>query len=172
MCVCALLSEYRPFQNITEFDGQDGCGSNSWNMVDVDLPQEKSTDPGVLLSSLKPWTQYAIFVKAVTLVVEDKHVLGAKSEVVYIRTNASGWHYHYPSNIHPISSTQSTIWLVTPANLLQFHSAVNATRCPCICQLLLVPDGEVVTSHLSQWKQNPLSPPLAATGWRPWTLPA
>uniref|UniRef100_A0A8C2AS61 Insulin-like growth factor 1 receptor n=1 Tax=Cyprinus carpio TaxID=7962 RepID=A0A8C2AS61_CYPCA len=78
-----------PFQNITEFDGQDGCGSNSWNMVDVDLPQDKSTDPGVLLSSLKPWTQYAIFVKAVTLVVEDKHILGAKSEVVYIRTNAS-----------------------------------------------------------------------------------
>ncbi|XP_058607115.1 insulin-like growth factor 1a receptor isoform X2 [Onychostoma macrolepis] len=78
-----------PFQNITEFDGQDGCGSNSWNMVDVDLHQDKSTDPGVLLSSLKPWTQYAVFVKAVTLVVEDKHVLGAKSEVVYIRTNAS-----------------------------------------------------------------------------------
>ncbi|XDV28919.1 hypothetical protein PO909_032112 [Leuciscus waleckii] len=78
-----------PFQNITEFDGQDGCGSNSWNMVDVDLPPEKSTDPGVLLTPLKPWTQYAIFVKAVTLVVEDKHIMGAKSEVVYIRTNAS-----------------------------------------------------------------------------------
>uniref|UniRef100_A0A671P8L0 Insulin-like growth factor 1 receptor n=1 Tax=Sinocyclocheilus anshuiensis TaxID=1608454 RepID=A0A671P8L0_9TELE len=78
-----------PFQNITEFDGQDGCGSNSWNMVDVDLPQDKSADPGVLLSPLKPWTQYAIFVKAVTLVVEDKHILGVKSEVVYIRTNAS-----------------------------------------------------------------------------------
>ncbi|KAI5098214.1 insulin-like growth factor 1 receptor precursor [Silurus meridionalis] len=75
-----------PFQNITEFDGQDGCGS-SWTMVDVDLPQEKSLDPGVLLYPLKPWTQYAIFVKAITLVMEDKH--GAKSEVVYIRTKAS-----------------------------------------------------------------------------------
>lgn len=79
----------RPFQNITEFDGQDSCGS-SWTMVDVDLPQEKSMDPGVLLYPLKPWTQYAIFVKAITLVVEDKHTLGAKSEVVYIRTKASG----------------------------------------------------------------------------------
>ncbi|XP_067105721.1 insulin-like growth factor 1 receptor isoform X1 [Osmerus mordax] len=78
-----------PFQNITEFDGQDGCGSNSWNMVDVDLPPDKDSDPGVLLSPLKPWTQYAIFVKAITLVVEDKHILGAKSEVVYIRTNPS-----------------------------------------------------------------------------------
>ncbi|XP_036441449.1 insulin-like growth factor 1a receptor isoform X1 [Colossoma macropomum] len=78
-----------PFQNITEFDGQDGCGSSSWTMVDVDLPQDKSLDPGVLLYPLKPWTQYAVFVKAITLVVEDKHILGAKSEVVYIRTKAS-----------------------------------------------------------------------------------
>ncbi|KAG7333206.1 hypothetical protein KOW79_003341 [Hemibagrus wyckioides] len=77
-----------PFQNITEFDGQDGCGS-SWTMVDVDLPQEKSMDPGVLLHKLKPWTQYAIFVKAITLVVEDKHTVGAMSKVVYIRTKAS-----------------------------------------------------------------------------------
>ncbi|KAM6961068.1 insulin-like growth factor 1a receptor [Aplochiton taeniatus] len=77
------------FQNITEFDGQDGCGSNSWNMVDVDLPPEKSADPKVVLSPLKPWTQYAIFVKAITLQVEDKHIMGAKSEMVYIRTSPS-----------------------------------------------------------------------------------
>uniref|UniRef100_A0A6Q2Y9P9 Tyrosine-protein kinase receptor n=1 Tax=Esox lucius TaxID=8010 RepID=A0A6Q2Y9P9_ESOLU len=78
-----------PHQNITEFDGQDGCGSNSWNMVDVDLPQDSQVDPGVLLSPLKPWTQYAIFVKAITLVVEDKHTPGAKSNIVYIRTSPS-----------------------------------------------------------------------------------
>lgn len=80
----------RPFQNITEFDGQDGCGSNSWNMVDVELPKEKDVDPGVLLSPLKPWTQYAIFVKAITLVVDYKHIFGAKSEVIYIWTKPSG----------------------------------------------------------------------------------
>lgn len=59
-------------------------------MVDVDLPQDKSMDPGVLLNTLKPWTQYAIFVKAITLLLEDKNNPGAKSEVVYIRTKASG----------------------------------------------------------------------------------
>lgn len=57
-------------------------------MVDVELRQDK--DPGVLLSGLKPWTQYAIFVKAITLMVEDKHVPSAKSKVVYIRTSPSG----------------------------------------------------------------------------------
>lgn len=59
-------------------------------MVDVELRPEKESDPGVLLSGLKPWTQYAIFVKAITLMVEDKHVLGAKTKVVYIRTSPSG----------------------------------------------------------------------------------
>ncbi|KAM8860721.1 insulin-like growth factor 1a receptor [Synchiropus picturatus] len=78
-----------PFQNITEFDGQDGCGSNSWHMVDVDLPQDQNTDPKVSLQHLKPWTQYAIFVKAITLQVEGKHIAGAKTDMVYIRTRPS-----------------------------------------------------------------------------------
>lgn len=85
----------RPFQNITEYEGQDGCGSNSWNMVDVELRQDKDSDPGVLLSNLKPWTQYAVFVKAITLVVEDKQMPSAKSNVVYIRTSPSGKHDHF-----------------------------------------------------------------------------
>uniref|UniRef100_A0A8C6U6K6 Tyrosine-protein kinase receptor n=1 Tax=Neogobius melanostomus TaxID=47308 RepID=A0A8C6U6K6_9GOBI len=79
-----------PYQNITEYEGQDGCGSNSWNMVDVELRQD--SDPGVFLSNLKPWTQYAIFVKAITLMVEDKQgqtAPSAKSKVVYIRTSPS-----------------------------------------------------------------------------------
>lgn len=77
------------FQNITEVEGQDGCGSNSWHMVDVDLPRDNNTDPKVILQHLKPWTQYAIFVKAVTLQVENKHVTGAKSDIIYIRTRPS-----------------------------------------------------------------------------------
>ncbi|XP_064336607.1 insulin-like growth factor 1 receptor isoform X1 [Camelus dromedarius] len=79
-----------PFKNVTEYDGQDACGSNSWNMVDVDLPPNKDIEPGILLQGLKPWTQYAVYVKAVTLtMVENDHIRGAKSEILYIRTNAS-----------------------------------------------------------------------------------
>ena len=82
------LCSSRPFQNITEFDGQDGCGSNSWNMLDVEAPQDANRDPGVQLHPLKPWTQYAIFIKAITLAEDRSH--GAKSEIVYMRTRASG----------------------------------------------------------------------------------
>ncbi|CAG5958065.1 unnamed protein product [Menidia menidia] len=77
-----------PFQNITEFDGQDGCGLNSWHLVDVDLPPDENADPTISLQQLKPWTQYAVFVKATTLQM-NKHITGAKSDIIYIRTHPS-----------------------------------------------------------------------------------
>ncbi|XP_077174723.1 insulin receptor-related protein isoform X2 [Paroedura picta] len=76
-----------PFQNVTEHVGQDACGANSWNVVDVDLPLNNDQEPGVMLQNLKPWTQYAIFVRAITLTTaEEGRNYGAQSEVVYIRT--------------------------------------------------------------------------------------
>nr|XP_046264139.1 insulin-like growth factor 1 receptor isoform X2 [Scatophagus argus] len=98
-----------PYQNITEFEGQDGCGSNSWNMVDVELRPDKDSDPGVLLSGLKPWTQYAIFVKAITLMVEDKHMPSAKSKVVYIRTSPSAPSMPQDVRAYSNSSTQLVV---------------------------------------------------------------
>ncbi|XP_072840343.1 insulin receptor-related protein isoform X3 [Pogona vitticeps] len=76
-----------PFQNVTEYVGQDACGANSWNVVDVELPLSSDQEPGVILQNLKPWTQYAIFVRAITLTTaEEGRNYGAQSEVVYIRT--------------------------------------------------------------------------------------
>uniref|UniRef100_A0A8D0B1P3 Tyrosine-protein kinase receptor n=1 Tax=Sander lucioperca TaxID=283035 RepID=A0A8D0B1P3_SANLU len=98
-----------PYQNITVYDGQDGCGSNSWTMVDVELRPDKDSDPGVLLSSLKPWTQYAVFVKAITLMVEDKHLPSAKSQVVYIRTSPSAPSMPQDVRAYSNSSTQLVV---------------------------------------------------------------
>uniref|UniRef100_A0A8C3RX14 Tyrosine-protein kinase receptor n=1 Tax=Chelydra serpentina TaxID=8475 RepID=A0A8C3RX14_CHESE len=76
-----------PFQNVTEYVGQDACGANSWNVVDVELPLNNDQEPGVALLNLKPWTQYAIFVRAITLTTaEEGRNYGAQSEVVYVRT--------------------------------------------------------------------------------------
>ncbi|XP_063002373.1 insulin receptor-related protein [Elgaria multicarinata webbii] len=76
-----------PFQNVTEYVGQDTCGANNWNVVDVELPLSHDQEPGVKLQNLKPWTQYAIFVRAITLTTaEEGRNYGAQSEVVYIRT--------------------------------------------------------------------------------------
>ncbi|KAM4690059.1 insulin receptor-related protein [Rhinophrynus dorsalis] len=76
-----------PFQNVTEYLGQDACGANSWNVVDVELPLNTEQEPSVILPNLKPWTQYAIYVRAITLTTDEEgRNLGAQSDVVYIRT--------------------------------------------------------------------------------------
>ncbi|KAM6434450.1 insulin receptor-related protein isoform 1-T1 [Liasis olivaceus] len=76
-----------PFQNVTEYVGQDTCGANSWNVVDVELPLSNDQAPGVTLQNLKPWTQYAVFVRAITLTTaEERRNFGAQSGVVYVRT--------------------------------------------------------------------------------------
>lgn len=92
--ICFYPSK-RPFQNVTEFDGQDACGSNSWVIADVDPPQRPSEadkdkiEPGYLILPLKPWTQYAIMVKTQLSASDEHQVHGAKSEIIYIRTNAT-----------------------------------------------------------------------------------
>ncbi|CAI9531425.1 unnamed protein product, partial [Staurois parvus] len=103
-----------PHQNVTEFDGQDACGSNSWTVVDVDPPQ-RTTDgktpnpPGYLLRNLKPWTQYAVFVKTLVSSSDERaKTYGAKSDIIYIRTNET-----IPSvPLDPISVSNSSSQII------------------------------------------------------------
>ncbi|XP_048352891.1 LOW QUALITY PROTEIN: insulin receptor [Sphaerodactylus townsendi] len=83
-----LFYKEAPFRNVTEFDGQDVCGSNSWTVVDVD-PPPRTVQPGWLLWNLKPWTQYAIFVKTLVAYLDERKIYGAKSKIIYVQTNAS-----------------------------------------------------------------------------------
>lgn len=84
----------RPYKNVTEFDGQDACGSNSWVIADVDPPprvtdNKEQNEPGHLIRPLKPWTQYAVMVKTQLSASDEHQVHGAKSEIIYVRTDAS-----------------------------------------------------------------------------------
>uniref|UniRef100_A0AAQ5Z023 Tyrosine-protein kinase receptor n=1 Tax=Amphiprion ocellaris TaxID=80972 RepID=A0AAQ5Z023_AMPOC len=104
---------YKEAYNVTEFDGQDACGSNSWAIADVDPPSrptegKKGEDPGHLIRPLKPWTQYAIMVKTQLSASDEHQVHGAKSEIIYVRTNASK-----PSvPLDPISSSNSSSQII------------------------------------------------------------
>ncbi|XP_032319888.1 insulin receptor-related protein isoform X3 [Camelus ferus] len=76
-----------PFQNATEHVGPDACGTQSWNLLDVELPLSRTQEPGVTLAPLKPWTQYAVFVRAITLTTaEDSPHQGAQSPIIYLQT--------------------------------------------------------------------------------------
>ncbi|XP_013862871.1 insulin receptor a [Austrofundulus limnaeus] len=109
-----VLYKEAPFQNVTEFDGQDACGSNSWVIADVDPPrratdgEREQIEPGHLIMPLKPWTQYAIMVKTQLSASDDHQVLGAKSDIIYVRTNATK-----PSvPLDPISSSNSSSQII------------------------------------------------------------
>uniref|UniRef100_A0A7N8WZV8 Insulin receptor n=1 Tax=Mastacembelus armatus TaxID=205130 RepID=A0A7N8WZV8_9TELE len=109
-----VLYKEAPFQNVTEFDGQDACGSNSWVIADVDPPrrategEKEQFEPGYLILPLKPWTQYAIMVKTQLSASEEHQVHGAKSEIIYVRTNATK-----PSvPLDPISSSNSSSQII------------------------------------------------------------
>ncbi|KAK2869300.1 hypothetical protein Q7C36_001171 [Tachysurus vachellii] len=106
-----VLYKEAPHQNVTEYDGQDACGSNSWMITDVEPPERTSDmkrDPGSLLTQLKPWTQYAIMVKTQLSVSDDQQVKGAKSKIIYVRTNASR-----PSvPLDPISSSNTSSQII------------------------------------------------------------
>ncbi|XP_037837848.1 insulin receptor a isoform X2 [Kryptolebias marmoratus] len=109
-----VLYKEAPFQNVTEFDGQDACGSNSWVIADVDPPrratdgEKEQIEPGHLIMPLKPWTQYAIMVKTQLSASDDHQVPGAKSDIIYVRTNATK-----PSvPLDPISSSNSSSQII------------------------------------------------------------
>ncbi|XP_064187781.1 insulin receptor b [Anguilla rostrata] len=108
-----VLYKEAPYKNVTEFDGQDACGSNSWVIADVDPPPrategKEQQEPGYLIHPLKPWTQYAIFVKTLLSASDERQVHGAKSEIIYVRTNATK-----PSvPLDPISSSNSSSQII------------------------------------------------------------
>ncbi|XP_077081651.1 insulin receptor-like [Siphateles boraxobius] len=81
------------YRNVTEYDGQDACGPNSWAIADVEPPQRvtegNQVEPGYLIMHLKPWTQYAIMVKTQLADSYEHQVHGAKSKIIYVRTNAT-----------------------------------------------------------------------------------
>uniref|UniRef100_A0A673MM63 Tyrosine-protein kinase receptor n=1 Tax=Sinocyclocheilus rhinocerous TaxID=307959 RepID=A0A673MM63_9TELE len=108
-----VLYKEAPYKNVTEFDGQDACGSNSWVIADVDPPPratdgKEQQEPGYLILPLKPWTQYAIMVKTQLSASDEHQVHGAKSEIIYVRTNATK-----PSvPLDPISSSNSSSQII------------------------------------------------------------
>lgn len=71
-----------PFRNLTLYDGRDACGSDGWRVVDVWV-NEDSPEVFKLLSRLKPFTQYAFYVRTYTIATERT---GAQSEIQYFVT--------------------------------------------------------------------------------------
>uniref|UniRef100_A0AAR5PW78 Tyrosine-protein kinase receptor n=2 Tax=Dendroctonus ponderosae TaxID=77166 RepID=A0AAR5PW78_DENPD len=88
-----------PTKTVNFFDGRDACGQDNWRVEDeannLDQPVIKHT-----LNNLKPYTQYAFFVKTYTIATEKN---GAQSDINYFRTKPSE-----PSAVEQVQIVQSS----------------------------------------------------------------
>ncbi|KMQ92816.1 insulin-like receptor protein [Lasius niger] len=80
-----------PYQNVTMYDGRDACGGDGWRVEDVSAESATSQSHNGtqqpylahILTLLKPYTQYAYYVKTYTIATEES---GAQSKVMYFTT--------------------------------------------------------------------------------------
>ncbi|XP_065081203.1 insulin-like receptor isoform X2 [Ochlerotatus camptorhynchus] len=68
-----------PDRNVTVFDGRDACNTEGWRLDDI----SDDKDTLKFLTQLKPFTQYAYYVKTYTLASEG---LGGESVIKYFTT--------------------------------------------------------------------------------------
>ncbi|KAK1131015.1 hypothetical protein K0M31_017318 [Melipona bicolor] len=79
-----------PHRNMTPYDARDACGGDGWKVDDVSATSN-TTETNKFgkklhthyLSQLKPYTQYAYYVRTYTIATERA---GAQSKVMYFRT--------------------------------------------------------------------------------------
>lgn len=72
-----------PTMNVSMFDGHDACGSNIWKTADIEAPQNNRS-VSHLLTGLKPFTQYAMYLRTYTTTSGQK---GAHSQIIYFMTD-------------------------------------------------------------------------------------
>lgn len=75
-----------PFRNVSMFEGRDACGGDAWTLEDIEDNNRNSTTVTHILTQLKPYTQYAYFVRTHTVASEQR---GGLSEIQYFKTHPS-----------------------------------------------------------------------------------
>uniref|UniRef100_A0ABD2XMG2 Tyrosine-protein kinase receptor n=1 Tax=Trichogramma kaykai TaxID=54128 RepID=A0ABD2XMG2_9HYME len=104
-----VYSKEAPNQNVSMYDSRDACGGDGWKVTDVAPQDEEKKNPletavddgaggfpydvphsnpinyhqSTILASLKPYTQYAYYVKTYTILTERS---GAQSKLQYFTT--------------------------------------------------------------------------------------
>lgn len=73
-----------PYQNVTMFDGRDACGTDGWQVDDVVDNNRNSTPISIIVTHLKPYTQYAYYIRTYTVASEQR---GGITPIKYFRTS-------------------------------------------------------------------------------------
>ncbi|XP_050440178.1 insulin-like receptor [Adelges cooleyi] len=87
-----------PYQNVSLYDGRDACGGDGWKTDDVEST-ETTEELFAIITNLKPYTQYAYYVKTYTVASES---IGAQSDISYF--------YTLPDTPGPPQHLEATDW--------------------------------------------------------------
>ncbi|PNF35477.1 Insulin-like receptor [Cryptotermes secundus] len=90
-----------PFRNLTLYDGRDACGGDGWHVQDMAVNVTIT-----ILTHLKPYTQYAFYVKTYTIATERS---GAQSPIQYFRTLPASPSPPMALDVSTSTSTELTI---------------------------------------------------------------
>lgn len=74
-----------PYQNVTMFEGRDACGGDGWQVDDVPDHNRNGSVITIIVTHLKPYTQYAYYIRTYTVASEQR---GGISPIKYFRTKA------------------------------------------------------------------------------------
>ncbi|CAG9816610.1 unnamed protein product [Phaedon cochleariae] len=92
-----------PLRNVSFYDGRDACGTDEWRVVD--FPNQEGDGIRVMqLQNLKPYTDYALYMKTYTIASERN---GSQSEMKYFRTSPSM--PTSPLNLHVVSNSSDSL---------------------------------------------------------------
>lgn len=72
-----------PYQNVTLYDNRDACGGDGWKIEDMSTFDRKATKVQIVMTNLKPYTQYAYYVKTYTISTEPT---GGQTKILYFTT--------------------------------------------------------------------------------------
>lgn len=78
-----LYYKQAPYQNVSLYDGRDACGGDGWRVEDATNFDRTAKMLQIVITNLKPYTQYAFYVKTYTIASEPS---GGQSDILYFRT--------------------------------------------------------------------------------------
>ncbi|XP_037039438.1 insulin-like receptor isoform X2 [Bradysia coprophila] len=78
-----LYYKQAPYRNVTLFDNRDACGGDGWRVEDTSQFDRKASHVQIVITNLKPYTQYAYYVKTYTISSEPS---GGQTDILYFTT--------------------------------------------------------------------------------------
>uniref|UniRef100_A0A0P5G2J5 Tyrosine-protein kinase receptor n=1 Tax=Daphnia magna TaxID=35525 RepID=A0A0P5G2J5_9CRUS len=123
-----------PYANISYFDRRDACGGDGWTTIDVPANAEAEPEENeiTIITYLKPYTQYAIYVQTYTVAPQHSGKrIGARSLILYERTSPA--EPDQPEDLRAYANSSSELIIewkppINPNGIVSFYIVTGSWR--------------------------------------------